>query len=75
MTLHDTLIYIDVLPKLIYNSYNSFTNHTFHSSIKGEPSKPDLDLLKRILDENYRNAQMTETKLKRGDEVRYRLKK
>ena len=70
MTLHNTHTYIDVLPKLSYNY-----NHTFHSGIKGEPAKPDLDLIKNISDENYRNAQMTETKFKIGNKVRYRLKK
>ena len=68
MTLHDPNTYIDVIPKLISNY-----NHTYHSGIRGTPANPYLYLIKKILDEKYRNAKMTETKYKIGHTVRYRL--
>ena len=65
-TAYKTTRYIDVLDKLVKNYNNSY-----HSGIKGIPSKPEKDHLISLNDEKYKKAAAEEIQFKKGQNVRF----
>jgi len=66
LTAYQTTRYINVLDKLVHNY-----NNTYHSGIKGKPSKPDAEKIKSIMIEKQVEALKSEKEYKVGQSVRY----